>query len=66
MTKKQTKTKLTEFAKYGMSFRVLVPCRDDETGKAFKVGDLVSVENFDTAVLENWLDIGVIEPREVE
>ena len=67
MSKKKTaKTDLSDFARYGTKFTVLIPCRDDETGKQYETGAAVSVEDFTPDVLENWLEIGVIEPAEVE
>ena len=66
MAKKKTKTELNKFSEFGTAFRVLIPCRNDDTGNQYAINDTVSVEQFPPDVIENWLDIGVLEPREVE
>lgn len=46
-----------------MQYQVLVPCRNDETGRAFQPGEAVTADDFPAAVIENWLEIGVLAPR---
>lgn len=40
-------------------YLVLIPCRSDETGRAFEPGETVTDEDFPAAVIANWL---IIEP----
>ena len=39
----------------GPVYRVLIPCRDDATGKAYQPGDKVTAEDFTERVIANWL-----------
>ena len=38
-------------------YEVLIPCRNDETGKRFDVGGLVTSKDFKKTVIDNWLEI---------
>ena len=40
------------------SYEVLVNCRNDKTGKAFKVGDTVKTGDFPAAVIKAWMAMG--------
>jgi len=53
MTKKKTAVSL--------SYEVLIPCRNDKTQKVFDVGDTVTANDFNRAVIKNWLEIGVLK-----
>lgn len=36
-------------------FKVLIPVRDDKSGKAWKVGAIVKAGDFPAAVIADWL-----------
>lgn len=42
-------------------YKVLIPCRSDKSGKEYKPGDTLTGKEFPKAVIENWLEIGVLE-----
>ncbi len=43
-------------------YEVLILCRNDKTGKRFDVGGVVTSKDFKKAVINNWLEIGVLKP----
>ena len=38
-------------------YEVLIPCRNDKTGKAYKPGDVVTTADFPAEVIANWQTI---------
>lgn len=37
------------------AYKVLIPCRDDKTGKSYRPGDTVTADDFAQAVINAWL-----------
>lgn len=42
-------------------YKVLIPCRDDKKKKVYHVGEIVDEKEFSKAVIENFVEIGVLE-----
>ena len=42
-------------------YEVLIACRNDKSGKVFEPGDTVKSGDFVKAVIDNWLEIGVLK-----
>jgi hypothetical protein len=47
-----------------VSYRALVSLSSDKTGKTWKPGDAVSADDFQAAVIKNWLAIGALEVKD--
>jgi hypothetical protein len=41
-------------------YKVLIPCRKGDK-KPYKAGDVISGKEFTKAVINNWLEIGVLK-----
>jgi hypothetical protein len=47
-----------------MRYKVLVHISHDAKATSFDTGDTIGDDDFDTDVIENWLQIGVLETIE--
>lgn len=47
-----------------MTWRVNVQCSSDKTGKEYEPGDIVVKGDFPAAIIQEWVDMGVLSPDE--